>query len=160
VDTQAAAKTYQDVKFAVNDRRRTLIMAFEGMIKFLYQASNAIKNTEIETAHERLVRTKQILFHLLNGLDMEKGGEIAVNLKRLYIFLIDKVTEANLKKDTAIIDEILPIFKTLCSSWEEMVPHSEEKSPAAPDASKQNTYGSFSAGNSTVSGNQRIQAVG
>ena len=161
MDTQAAAKTYQDVKFAVNDRRRTLIMAFEGMIKFLHQASNAIENTEIETAHERLVRTKQILFHLLNGLDMEKGGEIAINLKRLYIFLIDKVTEANLKKDTMIIDEILPIFKTLCSSWEEMVPHSEEKPPVTQGISKKETYGPLPTGNSAVSGSQRrIQAIG
>ncbi len=161
MDTQAAAKTYQDVQFTVNDRRRTLIMAFEGMIKFLHQASSAIENTEIETAHERLVRTKQILFHLLNGLDMEKGGEIAVNLKRLYIFLIDKVTEANLKKDPAIIDEILPIFKTLCSSWEEMVPHSEKEPPVvAPASSKQGAYGPLPAGNSATPGSRRIQAVG
>ncbi len=124
---QLAAKTYQEVQMTVSDRRRVLIMAFEGMIKFLRQAQNAMREREIETAHERLVRTKQILFHLLNGLDMERGGEIAQNLKRLYLFLIEKVTEANLKKDPEIVEEILPIFKNLCSAWEEMIPHTEGK---------------------------------
>ncbi len=131
---QLATKTYQDVQMTVNDRRRVLIMAFEGMIKFLRVAQDAMATREIETAHERLVRTKQILYHLLNGLDMEKGGEIAQNLKRLYLFLIEKVTEANLTKNPKIVDEILPIFKNLCSAWEEMTPHTEGKATDNPGA--------------------------
>ncbi len=125
MNNQLAAKTYQNVQMAVNDQRRILIMAFEGMIKFLHQAKEAMKAKEIETAHERLVRTKQIIFHLLNALDVKKGGEIAENLQRLYLFLIEKITEANLKKDPEIVEEILPIFHNLCSAWEEMVPHTE-----------------------------------
>ena len=135
---QLAAKTYQEVQMTVSDRRRILIMAFEGMIKFLRQSQKAMQEKEIETAHERLIRTKQILYHLLNGLDMKNGGEIAQNLKRLYLFLIEKITEANLKKDPVIVDEILPIFKNLCSAWEEMSPHTEGKPEDKPRSAEKN----------------------
>lgn len=127
VNHQLAAKTYQDVQMTVSDRRRVLIMAFDGMIKFLHLAKEAMVKKEIEEAHNRLVKTKQVLYHLLNGLDVEKGGEIAENLRRLYLFLIEKITEANLKKDPKIVDDILPIFYNLCSAWEGMKPHTEGK---------------------------------
>ena len=137
MNPQLATKTYQDVQMTVNDRRRVLIMAFEGMIKFLRQAQKAMVAREIETAHERLIRTKQILYHLLNGLDMERGGEIAQNLRRLYLFLIEKVTEANLTKKPEIIEEILPIFKNLCSAWEEMTPYTEAAVPETASGAKE-----------------------
>ncbi len=159
MNTRLAAQTYQDVQMVVRDRRRVLIMAFEGMIKFLHQAKEAMKTKEIETAHERLVRTKQILFHLLNGLDMENGGEIALNLKRLYLFLIEKLTEANLKKAPEIIDEILPIFQNLCSAWEELKPHTEGKGTVSPVPSKKPAQPTSPIPNSHVGGH-RFQVMG
>ena len=48
---------------------------------------------------------------------MEKGGEIAKNLMALYIFFNRQLTDANIKKDKAIVESILKMMSELCESW-------------------------------------------
>ena len=62
---------------------------------------------------------------------MEKGGEIASNLMALYIFFNKQLTEANIKKDKAVLDSILKMMSDLCESWTQAA-SSSANSPAAP----------------------------
>ena len=48
---------------------------------------------------------------------MEKGGETAKNLNKLYTFLSIHLTTANLKKDAHKLDESLAILQNLLNGW-------------------------------------------
>ena len=66
-----------------------------------------------------LLRVQAIFAELMSALDKEKGGEIAVNLERLYVFFLEKLGEANVKKDIKPMLEIKPLVQNLRNTWEE-----------------------------------------
>ena len=69
---------------------------------------------------EHLSRALAIVLELQNSLDMEQGGEIAVNLNDLYGFLVSDLMAANLKNDTRKIEEALKVVEPLLEAWTEI----------------------------------------
>jgi flagellar protein FliS len=104
---------------------------YQGAERFLTHARNGMAKGEIESAHAGCQKAKAIFNELASTLDLEKGGDIARQLKELYLFLILRTVEANLRKDPAIIDQLLPIVATLRSAWEQ-IPDAEANTSARP----------------------------
>jgi len=48
---------------------------------------------------------------------MDSGGEIAVNLRKLYAFMSRHLLEANIKRDPQMIREVIRILEDLNQSW-------------------------------------------
>lgn len=93
------------------------LMLYDGIIRFLNQAKEAISSRDMQTAHERLVRVQDILNELNATLD--RNYDISANLASLYDFMIRKTVEANVKKDVAIIDEVLGLARDLRDTWQQ-----------------------------------------
>ena len=74
-------------KASVNtlDQNKLIIMLYDGAIKNANFAVEYMKSGEIEKVHDSLIKTKNIVTELLATLNMEQGGEIAKNLKSLYM---------------------------------------------------------------------------
>jgi len=94
-----------------------IVMLYDGMNRFLNKAARAIGQKDIESAHANLHRTGQILLELLATLREDKGGEIAANLKKIYVYCYERVVIANLQKDVSIIREIQAILTNLGEGW-------------------------------------------
>ena len=95
-------------------------MLFDGMMRFMQQSLTAIDEGDIEVAHERLHRTSKILLELLSTLREDKGGDVAHNLKKLYVYCYEKIVIGNLKKDKEMISEVLSIVSNLAEGWKSM----------------------------------------
>ena len=50
-------------------------------------------------------------------IDFKKFGEIAKNLRSLYLFMNKRLAEANTKLDTQIINEVISLMEELNQSW-------------------------------------------
>jgi len=62
------------------------------------------------------------LINQLNGtLDMERGGEIAANLRALYVYLLARLTLANATNDAAIVGEAVVLVRKIKSGWDGIV---------------------------------------
>ena len=48
---------------------------------------------------------------------MEAGGEVAANLRKLYVFMSNRLTEANTKRDPQMIREVMNLMEQLGQSW-------------------------------------------
>ncbi|MCK6488249.1 MAG: flagellar export chaperone FliS [Planctomycetes bacterium] len=126
---RAAAGAYRRAEINTLSQRDLLVRLYQGAERFLTHARNAMAKGEIETAHGACQKTKAIFTELVATLDLEKGGDVARQLKELYLFLILRTVEANLRKDPAIIDQLLPIIATLRGAWEQ-IPDSEANTSA------------------------------
>jgi len=98
-----------------------LLMLFEGAVKKLHLAKKAIAERAIEKSHHELTKVQRIFVELMIALDLEKGGEIAANLLRIYDFIYHRLVQANIRQNAAIIDELLPIIEDLRSGWVQAV---------------------------------------
>ena len=54
-------------------------------------------------------------------LDMERGAEVAANLRSLYVYMLARLTLANATNDGAIVGEAMALVRKIKSSWDAIV---------------------------------------
>jgi flagellar secretion chaperone FliS len=54
-------------------------------------------------------------------LNMEQGGEIAKNLRNLYLYMLDRLTQANVTNDAQIVVEVAGLVRKIKSGWDQIV---------------------------------------
>jgi flagellar protein FliS len=105
---------------------RLVIMLYEKAINCL---ENVIEIGDTEdfdrqrSKYDDMGRALEIVSVLDASLDMEKGGEIAKNLREIYWSLMDELTYQMLKEDRERLERIIKILKDLKSAWEEVEKH-------------------------------------
>lgn len=115
------AQAYTQTQVSTTTSQKQLIvMAYDGILRFLNRAVESMAHREIEAAEKDLVRARAVVEELAGTLNMDEGGIIARNLWNLYIFFMQKITEANLTKDPAHVEGILPSLKELRDGWAQM----------------------------------------
>jgi flagellar protein FliS len=95
-----------------------VLMLYRGALRFLTSAIEAIEQRDVPAAHNNLVKTQAIISELRNTLDVERGGDVAENLERLYAYANRRLIEANLRKDTAPAREVQALLRELLAAWE------------------------------------------
>jgi flagellar protein FliS len=62
------------------------------------------------------------LLNQLDGtLDMERGAQVAENLRNLYGYMLSRLTLANVTNDPAIVVEVAMLVRKIKSSWDQLV---------------------------------------
>jgi flagellar protein FliS len=95
-------------------------MLYDRAIASLREAIDAIEQGDIERRWRANNRAVEIISALMSGLDMEQGGEIAQNLKRLYTFLLRRLGQVDLKNDPQPAREAIDILDPLRQSWHQL----------------------------------------
>ena len=114
-----------------------LVMLFDAAVKKLHMARKAMENKEIETTHNELIKVQRIFSELMVALDFDMGGELAQQLFAIYDFVYRQLVQANIRRDTKLIDEVMPIVEDLREGWTKAVAKYQEESKegAVPDQS-------------------------
>lgn len=79
--------------------------------KEITRAMLAIDAGSIPTANTSILKAQNIINTLRNALDMK--FEVSANLSSMYDYFLERLVGANLKKDKAILEEILPMITEL-----------------------------------------------
>jgi flagellar protein FliS len=66
-------------------------------------------------------KANRLIGHLNGTLDMERGGRIAENLRALYVYMMMRLTQANVLNDARIIDEVIGLVRQIKVSWDQLV---------------------------------------
>ena len=113
--------TYQENAVMTQGRGRLVVMLYDGAIRFLRQAIQDIQRNDFASKGKHIAKAQDIIFELNTVLDMEKGGEIAQNLRSLYNFMQRHLSQANIKKDTNMIQEVISLLDELNQGWRVVV---------------------------------------
>jgi flagellar protein FliS len=70
---------------------------------------------------EAIGKAIMLIGHLNDSLDMEKGGQIAVNLRNLYLYMLERLTVANASNDAKIVVEVAELVRKIKSGWDQIV---------------------------------------
>lgn len=116
----SAYQTYQKNKYETASPHRLTLMLYNGAVQFSTKAKQAIEQNNIADTNHYVQRAQNIVYELISSLDTKQGGELARNLKSLYFYIIDRLMEANIKKLTSPLDEVIGMLEELKSAWEEI----------------------------------------
>ena len=127
---QNEAANYLQKQIETASPAQRVVMLYDGAIKFYLKAKQAIEQGDIEARFNSNKRATDIIAHLLGTLDLEKGGDVANRLYSIYMFIMKRQMDIDLKNDAAAADEIVGYLKTLRKSWEEIASKGVERAQA------------------------------
>ncbi len=110
-------KNYKEVEIETASGLKLVVMLYTGAIKFLNIAKDGISNKKLDIANNNIIKAQDIISELMTSLNFD-AGEIAHNLYSLYIYINRRLLEANIEKNTEIINEIIKLLVTLKEAWE------------------------------------------
>ena len=108
---------YRETAVTTQSKGRLVVMLYEGAIKFLKHAIIEIEAGNTEEKGKYISRSQDIINELNVTLNMDVGGEVAVNLRKLYLFMSKHLAEANAAQDTGKIEEVIKLLEELNLSW-------------------------------------------
>ncbi|MFP7410505.1 lateral flagellar export chaperone LafC [Aeromonas veronii] len=110
-------------KAASADPHQLVLMLMEGLLDEMARAEGHILARQFERKGQAISKCLQILGGLDSALDMEKGGELASNLHRLYDYCGQRLFEISVSNNVEGFAEVRRILQELKEGWEAMARH-------------------------------------
>ena len=95
-----------------------ILMLYEGAIDNLIKAKGCMQRNDYAAKGELVNRALTIIGGLQGFLDMEKAGDVANNLNRLYDYSNVALFEASRDNNIEKIDEVVNIIREIKEGWE------------------------------------------
>lgn len=130
-------KSYRQIATKTAPPGQLVLMLYEGAIRALERSLPGFgQDDPVEantTVHNNLQRALEIIRELNMALDMDRGGECAATLRRLYDYFEHRLWQSDLKKERTGVEEVIRHLSVLRDAWATMLanqggPHR----PAAP----------------------------
>jgi flagellar protein FliS len=135
MNMSAAIKAYSNVaiesKAHSSDPHKLILMLYQGALLSVASAKNQMMRNEIAAKGKSISQAIAIINEGLKaGLDLKVGGPLAQNLSDLYDYMCQRLLVANMKNDTAILDEVSTLLLELRGAWESIRPTNEQRPQA------------------------------
>lgn len=95
------------------------LMCYDGALRFMRRAARGIDAGEFVDASYANGRALAIVDELNVTLDMDAGGEIATNLRAIYLFVNRHMNESVARQDAAGVRQAMELIADLRSAWAE-----------------------------------------
>ena len=129
------AASYKRAAIMSASPERLILMLFDGALAAMNRAKDGFEIEDVkarnEAVHNSLIKAQNIFAELQRSLRIDKGGEFADNMFKLYDFYTMKLNEANFKKDPEPIDVVIRLFTEIRDAWSEMLSKQKVKAEVA-----------------------------
>lgn len=119
---------YQDMKVQTASPAQIMIMLYDGAIRFSLQAKKKIEEKDYEGKGILISKTQAIIDELMNSLDFNIAPELCAQLQQLYIYINERLSDANIKLNPEAIEEVVGLLNTLRDGWKQALA-SENQDP-------------------------------
>ena len=129
---QRGAAQYRSVRshglVAAASPARLVQIMFEQILEHLATAqgcmariSNNLPLNDVITKGKALGKAIRLIDQLNNTLDMERGQKIAENLRALYVYMLARLTLANVTNDSQVVAEVASLILKVKTGWDQIV---------------------------------------
>jgi len=129
MQAQSYATRYTQAQVTSVDRERLLLLVFDGGLKFLRLAREALAAGDMARFGQHVERAQAIIGELLGTLDHKAGGRIAGDLARLYEFMLFHLTEATAQNSVRHVDDVLGVFGTIADGFRQVLARPAQDAP-------------------------------
>ena len=112
-----ALETYRRQQIETASPMQLVRMLYDAMLESVREAKVGLQEKNYELANNRLLHAQRIVEELDKAVDEKKGGEIAYNLRRLYDFLLQRLTYVNITKSLAALEDTEAVMEEMHAMW-------------------------------------------
>ena len=113
---------------------KLVAMLYDRAISLLTDAIGGIEAGDTERRWRANQKATEVICHLWETLDMERGGEVAVNLNQLYGFMLKRLLVVDIENNAAAAREVIRLLEPLRRSWHDMAKAEAAKTAPSADA--------------------------
>ena len=99
---------------------RLVQMLMEGALDKVATAKGCIERNDLEGKSRQITWAMSIINGLRTSLDLEAGGEIAVNLDDLYDYMVRRLIDASAQNDADALAEVIDLMLEIKGAWDAM----------------------------------------
>lgn len=122
MNRMAALRQYQKVNSHAQTSEATphrlVQMLMEAGLDRIAQAKGAIAREDIPAKGVLIGKAIEIIGGLREGLDMEKQAKALAHVDNLYIYMMQRLAQANIKTDPKLLDEVSGLLLTVKEGWD------------------------------------------
>lgn len=97
------------------------LMLYDGCIRFVLQARDAIERKDYEASYEKLTRAQHIILEMQNGLNYDVNRELCERVASVYKFLYRRLVDASVHRDVQAIDDAMRVLRVERETWQLLV---------------------------------------
>ena len=106
---------YNNSKILTASPAELTLMLYDGAIKFANIAVMGMEQNDIQKAHNNIISVQRIIEEFRNTLD--RKYPVAEDFDRIYVYLLKRLYEANVKKDKESMEEVLTHLRSMRDTW-------------------------------------------
>lgn len=115
-----SSQRYLETSILTATPEQLVVMMYEGAIRHLKLSITHIEERNLEGKRLSINKSLEIINGLRSALDMTRGQDIAVELRRIYSYVSSKIVEGSIQLKTDPINEAVQLMSTLLESWREV----------------------------------------
>lgn len=122
---QNAYNAYKQNSVTTASPGELTLMLYNGCIKFIHQAKKSIEAKNIESRNKYIQKAQAILNELMSTLNMDVP--VSQNMFNLYEYMYHQLTQANIKSDVTILDEVEGLVVEFRDTWKQVIQINRQK---------------------------------
>jgi flagellar protein FliS len=99
---------------------KLVAMLYDRAVSLLNETIDAIDKKDVHRRWRANKKATEVICHLWETLDMERGGDVAANLNQLYGFMLKRLTAVDIDNNAEAAREVIKLLEPLRKSWHEM----------------------------------------
>jgi flagellar protein FliS len=116
----AAYQNTQDMNVLSASPMELVRMLYSGAIAAVRAARENLERGEIRERSRQITKACSIIEELAISLDKERGGKVAQDLAALYVYMHQRLIQANVEQQKAPLVEVQKLLETLLEAWRQI----------------------------------------
>lgn len=116
---QNAYNAYKQNSVTTASPGELTLMLYNGCLKFLTQSKKAIESKNYESKNTYIQKSQAIIAELMTTLNMDL--DVSKNMMALYEYMYARLSEANMKMDVTIIEEVEGLVTEFRDTWKQVI---------------------------------------
>ncbi len=129
MEASCSFNEYHKTQVSTADQVKLILMMYDGAIQFIHQAQMKLQTNDVVGKGQDVARAQRIVSELQSALNLKKGGQIAVSLDAIYVYVNNQLSMANLKNSPEHLDNAIAVMRELREGWQRMSLPQETANP-------------------------------
>ncbi|MBT8136182.1 MAG: flagellar export chaperone FliS [Gammaproteobacteria bacterium] len=119
---------------AASDPHQLILLLMNGALDAIAVAKGHLRRGEVAGKGANISRAISIIDGLRGSLDHEIGGDLVANLDELYVYMGQRLLQANLRDNADWLDEVSGLLREIKEAWEQIPPEARKVTREGLDA--------------------------
>lgn len=120
VNAGRAAQHYLQTQVRSSSPLELVVLLYDAALRATAAALDAMARKDIRARRESMSKTLAIVSELQSTLNMDQGGDVAVQLDRLYSWMTDSLIQSTIQQDPEPIHAVRRVLETLRDGWSQI----------------------------------------